>query len=177
MAKGYTKIENKIFDSLLKLPISDTEFRVMVLLLRYTKGFPERDFWCEASYSFIAKGIQKSEATAKRAVKSLIDKGYISILQKSMGKQAQRIRVNYKFLCGHFCNPYVVISESSCGQIDVPYVVTGDPQEIKEEIKDKEIKKEEKASPIFSSLPDVSKMTMKQFAEYANSLPDDDEEE
>lgn len=96
--KKYTKIDNDIFDSLLDAPLTDTEFRTMVLLLRYTKGFPERDYWCPAAYIFVANGIQKSEVTARKTIKSLIEKGYISILQKSRGRLPQRIRVNFSFL-------------------------------------------------------------------------------
>lgn len=132
--KGYTKIDNDIFDCLLSPDLKDAELKIMLFIIRYTEGF--RRGTLKASYRYIAQGTGYSEATVKRIIKKFIRNGILEILYDSSGSQARIFKILWSpmtTLYGHR-RPHDMVTH------DPLLVVTHDPQDNKEYIKDKYIK-------------------------------------
>lgn len=144
MAKGYTKIENNLFDSMLKYDLTPAEFKVSMFLLRYTKGFNRET--TRASYTYISFGTNLSVETVKRCIKSLIKKGLVDIAYEHKGSAAQVVKFMY------------IKMTTSCGQKSPhdggknDHINGGknDHQDIKEDIKDIH-KRKERLSPNFTT--------------------------
>lgn len=95
ISKGYTKIENNILEFLYSSNgLSPSELKVLLFLIRYTKGF-NRDT-VKASYSFIAKGVGCREETARKAIKKMIALELIKIEYPATGSAAQVVQILYK---------------------------------------------------------------------------------
>lgn len=143
--KGYTKIENNIFSYLYRNDLNASELKVLLFLIRYTAGFNRQT--TRASYRFIAEGTNLSPETCRKAIKKLCGKNLIRVEYQAIGSKAQVVQVLYKnltTLCTRVGGHEVQESEE--------YKVQElEDQDIKEYIKDKDIKEEEKASPTFSS--------------------------
>lgn len=150
MAKeGYTRLSNELMSFLCSCDLNATELKVLLFLIRYSKGF-RRDT-VRAGYSYIAKGTRCSERTVRRALKVLIEKGYVSVLHEHSGSAAQILKVmwsNMTISCGQVC-PYDVVNSDHIN------VVNSDHQDNKEDNKDihKRIYKEK------ASLEELSAMS------------------
>lgn len=170
MAKNYTMVENRLLEPYLKMDLSGADFRVLLFIIRWTVFF-RRDRK-EMANILIRKYTGLSESQVRRSLKKLADMKVISVVP-SVGTHPQVIIFRGVKIGGEGCQ-----NESPRGvNSEHPRGVNSDTQEIIEENTIYENKKERKEASPPSSIPDVTKMTLKQFAEYANSLPDDDEEE
>lgn len=138
MAKGYTKIENDLLDFLYSNNLKVSELKVLIFIIRYTKGF-NRDT-TRASYGYIANGVGCTKESVRRAIKSLEKKKYIKIEYEAKGSAAQIIKLLYNN-CWRSCTTSVVHGVQQAFDDNVQQALY---QDIKEEIKDKEIKEKER---------------------------------
>lgn len=84
----YTRIENSLLNALCKVPITGQELRVLLFIIRYTKGF-NRDT-AELSVNFIASGTDLNRRSVQRTLSKLADAGYI-ILSNTHGTKPRKI--------------------------------------------------------------------------------------
>lgn len=114
----YTKIENALLNELCKLELTGRELRVLLLIIRYTKGFNRKS--AKMSATFISNGTGIESKNARKIVKALADKGLIKVTRKSS------TATNVIEFTG-------VVYDPTTGVIHDPNTgVTGDPQERKE---------------------------------------------
>lgn len=167
MAKGYTKIKNELFDGLAMLDISSQDFRVLLFIIRSTICFHKK--YRELSVSYISKGTGINERQVKRVLKRLSDKKIIAIRQKAIGCHPQIIEILGDIsgqAWGHFRSALGDTEDTHKGD-------TEDTQEIKEEIKEEEIKEKEKASPTLS-ISEEKEVTLAELAAWSQEQEDDD---
>lgn len=166
MAKGYTKINNSMFDALAKWDLTGAEFRVLMAIIRNTMCYHRNQH--EISNGFLANATGLSESSVIRAVQSLSDKKIIQIVSAGKGSHPKTIRfltVKHDTLSN--TEGGTVMHDSKRGVIpDSIYTVIPDTQEIKE-IKD--INKREKKKISFSSLEEMSRY----YAEHPEEGGDD----
>lgn len=86
--KGYTKVDNWIFETLYHSSLTALEIKVYLFVIRFTSGFQRND--AELSYSFIAEGVGISRRRAISTVKKLSEKNMISI-KRGSGVKPNRI--------------------------------------------------------------------------------------
>lgn len=164
---GYTKIEHWLFDCLLSPELKDAELKIVLFLIRYTKGFQRNTV--RASYSYISNGTGYSEATVKRIIKELIDKGILSVQYEASGSKARVFKFEYSRMTtryGHV-RPHDMVTD------DHDIMVTDDHQDIKEDIKDKYIKDNKKASPLFPT-KNINDYTVEEAHEWQEKLSAED---
>lgn len=165
--KGYTKIENWLLDFLYSSQLEHSELLVLIFLIRYTKGF-NRDM-ARASTSYISQGTNLCENSVRRAMKNLIKKGYIEVAYEHSGSKAQILKVMYQSIEGSYTQRMSFHVPNECG-INVPNECT---QDIKEYIKDKDIKDNKKASPLFPT-KNINDYTVEEAHEWQEKLSAED---
>lgn len=132
MASGYTKISHNLFKFLYSSDLNGSELKVLLFLVRYTKGFGRDSV--SAAYTFIANGTNLSETSVKRAIKKLIKKGYITIEREHCGSAAQLVKIIWSNLTtsyGQKCTHHMVNSDHT-------NVVNSDHQDNKTKYNSKE---------------------------------------
>jgi len=150
--KGYTKIENTIFDALLSPELRDAELKILLFFLRYTLGFKRKTV--RASYGYIASGTGYSVDTVRNITKILIKKGIIERAYEASGSKAQVWVLSYERIHTSYVSTFI----HDMGVESHILMGVESHQDIKEDIKDKYIKDKETASPSFS-LEEVAKMS------------------
>ena len=81
LQNGYTRIANKIMEALAKTPLNGTQFRILVVVLRFTYGFNRKEAELSESYLSKATGIHKQQI--KRELKVLINCHIVKIIQEA----------------------------------------------------------------------------------------------
>lgn len=140
---NYTKLDNEIIDFLFSCELSLHELQIFIFIIRQTYGFSR--FEAQITNSYIAQGTGIDERQVRRVLKKLEEKEIIS-RQKISRIKRQIISVKEGiFYPGKTCTFRRVKHARERGY-NLPPIrrVKHTPQEIKEEIKDKEIKKEER---------------------------------
>jgi len=165
--KGYTKIDNYVFAALVNNSLNASELKTLLFIIRYTIGFNRRT--TRASYSYIAKGIGMSEDSVRIAIKNLIAKGYITIEYPAIGSKAQVVKLSYENL--HTLGMKVL--GNKVGEFSDEKVGEFSDQDIKENIKDKTIKKR-KASPSFFPNQNINNYTADEAREWQAVLSEED---
>lgn len=84
---GYTKIANEILKQIVKTNLNGTQYRIIMVIWRYTYGFSRKEH--EFSLSFIAEAIDSQRAHVNKELTSLIDRQIV----KSVGIGKRRGRV------------------------------------------------------------------------------------
>lgn len=164
--KGYTKIDNDLFSFLYSNELNASELKVLLFLIRYTKGF-SRDT-CRASLSYIAKGTNRSVETIRKSIKSLSEKGYISIEYPAIGSKAQVVKVLYK----NCCISYTRIVPHDIQELEDVLIQGLYHQDIKEDIKDIH-KRKEREKPIFPT-KNINEMSFDEAKEWKEKLSEED---
>ena len=78
---GFTPIANEIMEQLCKMRLNGTQFRIILVLLRYTYGFNRKSH--EFSETFIANATGTNKRVIVRELKSLVDYGLVKIVSES----------------------------------------------------------------------------------------------
>lgn len=73
---GFTKIDNKLLESIICAGLNATELCVLFAIIRYINGYQRMT--CDMSFSRFAKLTKKDKRTVVRAINSLRKKGFIS---------------------------------------------------------------------------------------------------
>lgn len=100
MAKRFIKMTHDCYDALYMLPMSDSERRVLMLIVRYTVGFHRYD--CEFADRFAAKRLGMSCSGVNKAFNSLLQKGYVYIISPGKGSHPRKIGFNWNKISAHF---------------------------------------------------------------------------
>lgn len=80
LEKGYTRIANEILEQVSKINLNGTQFRLIMMIWRYTYGFHRKSH--EMSISFLAKGINASTSQVEKNLSVLIDRKIIRVIGK-----------------------------------------------------------------------------------------------
>jgi phage replication O-like protein O len=93
---GYTRIANEILEQVTKANLNGTQFRIVMVIWRYTYGFRETAH--ELSYSFIAQAIGiKNKAVVQRELNAMIKGKIICVVGKgSRGANVLSFNKNYE---------------------------------------------------------------------------------
>lgn len=148
----YTRIPNRIYDSLFRGDMTLSELKVYLLIIRRTYGFNRST--TRLSNGFIASKIGTTVRTANRIVKSLEKKGLIKIHSRGGGSHnAREVSVRCKQCpTGHPCSDTQVTINS-----DTQVTINSDTQ----------VTQENKYSKI-----NIVKETKKKEIAFLNSLPE-----
>ena len=164
---NYTRLDNNILDFLFSCDLSLNELQILIFIIRQTYGFSR--FEAQITNSYIAQGTGIDERQVRRVLKKLEEKEIIS-RQKLSGIKRQIISIKEGiFYPGKTCH-FRRVKHTHEGGNNLPPIkrVKHTHQETKEEIKDKEIKKEKRDFTSF--LPenlrdkDTDDMTEEEFA-------------
>ena len=82
MKKGFTMVDNNVYDYLMGADLTCTELKILLAIIRYTTGFHRDE--CTLTASFISRITKKGVRTVRYALKELCDKGLI--LKKHISK-------------------------------------------------------------------------------------------
>jgi len=92
-SENFTKFPNLVLEALMKVKLSGNELRIIMVILRKTKGF-HKD-WDQISYSQFAKHTGLYRSHTSRAVKSL---EYRNIIKVDRRSRINRYRINNKHM-------------------------------------------------------------------------------
>ena len=92
---GYVPISNELIDQLCKTKLNGTQFRIILLIFRYTYGF-NRKSW-KLSTSFISEGTNCNIRQVKKEVKALVDMNIILINKNFKGTSSRDLRINKNY--------------------------------------------------------------------------------
>jgi phage replication O-like protein O len=76
--KGYTKVANEILEQISKANLNGTQFRIVLVLWRYTYGYRRKEH--EMSLTFISKVLETTKGHADRELTALIDRNIINVI-------------------------------------------------------------------------------------------------
>ncbi len=77
---GFTRVANEILEQTMKLNLNGTQFRIVMVIWRYTYGFQRSSH--ALSISFMAKAINASTSQVERNLKTLIDRKVVRVVGK-----------------------------------------------------------------------------------------------
>lgn len=92
---GYVPISNELIDQLCKTKLNGTQFRIILLVFRYTYGF-NRKSW-KLSTSFISEAIDCDIRQVRREIKSLIDMNILSVNKNFNGISPRNMCINKNY--------------------------------------------------------------------------------
>ena len=81
---GYTAIANEILEHITKLNLNGTQFRIVLLIWRYTYGYHKTER--EMSLALIAEGIGTTRNHVDRELKALIDRNIVNVSGVGKGR-------------------------------------------------------------------------------------------
>lgn len=89
---GYTGIANEILDNLASTQLNGTQFRIIMVVFRYTYGFRRKDH--ELSETFLSKATGIHRQQIKRELKELIDRNVLTIIRENDFTNSRLISFN-----------------------------------------------------------------------------------
>ncbi len=92
---GYTRIANEILDQLFKVKLNGTQFRIILVVWRYTYGFSRKQH--ELSEGFIAKAACINRKQISRELKELIDFNIIVVIKEATHTSSRIIAFNKNY--------------------------------------------------------------------------------
>lgn len=95
LENGYTRIANPILESIVKLPLNGTQFRIIILLWRQTYGFNRKE--CPLSLTYIAKATGTSKRFVSSELKRLVDAKIVLISKEATFTGPQILAFNKDF--------------------------------------------------------------------------------
>ena len=89
---GYTPIANEILERMALLPLNGTQFRILLIVWRYTYGFARKDH--ELSVSFISKALNCNRKQVQRELDRLIGWKIIIVEKEASFNSTRRVSFN-----------------------------------------------------------------------------------
>lgn len=89
---GYSRIANEILEHIAKLKINGTQFRILMVLWRYTYGFHRKEH--ELSLTFIAEATELNRDQIKREINALIDSYVVKVVKEATFNSTRVISFN-----------------------------------------------------------------------------------
>jgi phage replication O-like protein O len=92
LENGYTKIANKILEHLALTKLSPTQFRLILVIWRYTYGFNRKDH--EMSLSFLAKATGIHKQRIKQELDKLIENNIVIVTEEGSFSKSRKLAFN-----------------------------------------------------------------------------------
>lgn len=92
---GYTRIANELLDKLAGTKLNGTQFRILMVVFRYTYGFQRKEHELSETFIASATGIHKQQV--KRELKNLIDRGIVNVLKQATFTEPRTISFNKNY--------------------------------------------------------------------------------
>jgi len=89
---GYTGIANEILENLSTISLNGTQFRIIMVVFRFTYGFQRKEHELSESFLANATGIHKQQI--KRELKTLLDKNILLTVRKATFDKPRIISFN-----------------------------------------------------------------------------------
>ncbi|AMQ22231.1 replication protein [Geobacillus sp. JS12] len=89
---GYTKIANEILERLALTKLSPTQFRLVLVIWRYTYGFNRKDH--EMSLSFLAEATGVHKQRVKQELDKLIESNIIIVTEEGTFSKSRKLAFN-----------------------------------------------------------------------------------
>lgn len=83
---GHTRIANEILEQISKTNLNGTQFRIVIVIWRYTYGFRRKEF--EFPLSFLAEKVSTTKSHVDRELTSLIERKIVNVV--GIGKRRGR---------------------------------------------------------------------------------------
>ncbi|WP_438312297.1 replication protein [Sporosarcina sp. FA9] len=92
---GYTRIANELLEQISRFKFNGTEFRILMIVWRYTYGFNRKGH--ALSTSFIAEAIGIDNSRVRKVLKKLIDTNVISVLKEATFNESRVLSFNKNY--------------------------------------------------------------------------------
>lgn len=92
---GFTRIANELLDKLAETKMNGTQFRILMIVFRYTYGFQRKEH--ELSETFIANATSIHKQQIKRELKDLIDRKIITVVRQATFTDPRVISFNKNY--------------------------------------------------------------------------------
>jgi phage replication O-like protein O len=89
---GFTPIANELIEQLYKLPLNGTQFRIILVVFRYTYGFNRKEH--ELSETFIATALTTHKRQIQRELRSLIDMKVLNVVKQATFNSSRVVSFN-----------------------------------------------------------------------------------
>jgi len=110
--KGYTQIPNEALESIVKMKLNATQFKIIMTIWRYTFGFQRKEH--HLSLTFISTAIQADKRQVQREMDKLEEMNVITQSEKT-NKKGRLISFNHSTI-GESTNGESTIGESTIGE-------------------------------------------------------------
>ncbi|MFD0710591.1 conserved phage C-terminal domain-containing protein [Paenibacillus sp. GCM10027626] len=88
----YTKIANELMEQVPRFKFNGTQFRIILVIWRYTYGFGRKS--SDFSVSYIAEATDINERQIERELKVLIQKNVVHVVSESVGRRSRILTFN-----------------------------------------------------------------------------------
>lgn len=92
---GYTAIANEVLEQIYKLPLNGTQFKILLVILRYTYGFSRKQH--EFSLAFLAEAVNVHKIQLQRELKKLIKFKIIFVVKFADFNNPQILKFNKNY--------------------------------------------------------------------------------
>lgn len=89
---GYTKVPNDVIEGLSKLPLNGTQYRIILVVIRYTLGFQREEH--ALSETFLAKATNVGKRQIQRELNKLINLNILTVEKTATFKTSRVIKFN-----------------------------------------------------------------------------------
>ncbi|MDW0113804.1 replication protein [Sporosarcina saromensis] len=92
---GFTRVANELLEQIAKFKFNGTEFRIIMIIWRYTYGFNRKSH--PLSTSFIAEAIGIDNSRVRKVLKGLIDLNVIQVLEEATFNESRILSFNKNY--------------------------------------------------------------------------------
>lgn len=92
---GYTRIANELLEQISKFKFNGTEFRIIMVVWRYTYGFNRKSH--PLSTSFISEAVGIENSRVRKVLKKLIDTDVIQVLEEATFNESRVLTFNKNY--------------------------------------------------------------------------------
>jgi phage replication O-like protein O len=90
--QGYTKLPNDVIEGLARLPLNGTQFRILLVVVRYTNGFQRESHALSETFLATATGIHKKQI--QRELNELIRFNILTVEKAATFNTPRVIKLN-----------------------------------------------------------------------------------
>ena len=95
LENGYTRIANEILENIAKTKLNGTQFKIVMVIWRYTYGFCRKEH--EFSLSFLSQATDTNKNQIKRELNALIEKNIITVVKDADFNSSRVLSFNKLF--------------------------------------------------------------------------------
>lgn len=92
---GYTRIANEILEVVSKVKLNGTQYKILMVIWRYTYGFNRKD--SEFSLNFLSEATNSNKQQVKRELDKLIEHKVITVVKEAGFNTSRRLSFNKKY--------------------------------------------------------------------------------